>query len=272
MKRIVLAGIVVIAMTADLALASNFRTISHDGWGFRQSLPFGLNGYNSKQVSKKDGYPVRFGEKSERFEVRPGDCSASASGSWNDCANDRERSEMTSIDTTMFNNGDEYWYRWSIYFPEKHVNLYPVWMTYGQFKQVGCDPVFTFIEADWSGGKYGVGDFGSYMTSAYVEPPNGRRWMLLDKDYKGKWIDIVVHAKWSYTNDGIFRVWMNGKLKRDHRGQTLFCHDGIYFKYGIYRSSIMRAYHKSSTITTIVYYDGIRISRTKDGMFEPLSE
>jgi len=36
--------------------------------------------------------PVRAGQESQRFEVRPGDCGKSKT--WNDCETDRERSEI----------------------------------------------------------------------------------------------------------------------------------------------------------------------------------
>ena len=41
-------------------------------------------------VNKKDGHPVRAGEKSIRFEVRFGDC-GKEDKTWNDCEGLRQR-------------------------------------------------------------------------------------------------------------------------------------------------------------------------------------
>ena len=50
--------------------------------------------YGMQVVDKKDGHPVRAGNKSIRFEVRSGDCGSDPDG-WSDCKNDRERHELT---------------------------------------------------------------------------------------------------------------------------------------------------------------------------------
>ena len=172
--KLVIMTLIAVIVVSSTSLSANFRTISHDGWNFRQSLQFGMKEYNSKVVTKKDGDPVRFGKKSEKFEVRPGDCGSSVNGNWNDCENDRERSEMTSLESTKFNNGDEYWYRWSIFFPKDYDALHPMHMTFGQFMQVRCKkPIFSFNTKEAS--RYDP-KFGLYMTSKYAEDQNVMRY------------------------------------------------------------------------------------------------
>ena len=51
--------------------------------------------YGMQIVSKAEGFPVRHGEKSIRFEVRAGDCGKDETGGWSDCKNDRERHELS---------------------------------------------------------------------------------------------------------------------------------------------------------------------------------
>ena len=51
--------------------------------------------YGMQVVDKKDGHPVRAGDKSIRFEVRSGDCGNDPDG-WSDCKTDRERHELTA--------------------------------------------------------------------------------------------------------------------------------------------------------------------------------
>ena len=46
--------------------------------------------YGFKKVKLEDGHPVKAGEMSMKFEVRPGDCGKSKGG-YSDCKNDAER-------------------------------------------------------------------------------------------------------------------------------------------------------------------------------------
>ena len=52
--------------------------------------------YGFKKVKAEDGYPVRAGEMSMKFEVRPGDCGKSKGG-YSDCKNDAERWELMNL-------------------------------------------------------------------------------------------------------------------------------------------------------------------------------
>ena len=231
-----------------------------EGWWFERSLPVGAKARGHQSVSAPE-HPVRYGKHSERFEVKPGDCSESEGGGWDDCANDRERSEMTQRGTQQY-HGDEYWYRWSILLPKGHTNIYPVKLSYAQFHQHDCQPAFMFHE--FGGGYHleimrGIGRFGhKYVLASAAE-------------FVGKWTDIVVHAKWSQGDDGWFKVWANGKQKVDYSGRTMTCHD-VYFKYGIYRSFISRNPGPAGAVSTVAYFDGVVRSRSKEGMFDPLEE
>ena len=80
-------------------------------------------GHGMQVVDKKDGHPVRAGNKSIRFEVRSGDCGEDEDGEWSDCKNDRERHELTAGGKKDYMSKGEYWFAWSIYFPEDHQNL-----------------------------------------------------------------------------------------------------------------------------------------------------
>jgi hypothetical protein len=237
---------------------------SGSGWRFERSLPVGAKRHGYQVVSAPE-HPVRYGKKSERFEVRPGDCSSTKSGTWSDCRKDRERSELIQRGRTQ-RAGDEYWYRWSIYMPEGHQNIYDVWtggtkLAYAQFHQEGCSPVFMFQEYD-----------GGYWLN--IQPPIKRfdddRKLLEAKEFIGKWNDIVVYARWTRKNDGWFKVWVNGEEKTSHNGKTMLC-DEVYFKYGVYRSFLSRS-ELSKTVTTIAYYDGVVRSKSREGMFDPLLE
>ena len=112
--------------------------------------------YGFQIVNKEDGYPVRAGNKSIRFEVRDGDCGKDDDGEWSDCKGDRERHELSGGESKM--SSGEYWFSWSLYFPEEHQNLWPLSNNYGQFHQKKGPPVFMFKEL--RGGYYVVRTIG----------------------------------------------------------------------------------------------------------------
>ncbi len=127
------------AVVGSESSVSSGSLSSGSGWNFRRSLPTGAKRRTYRLVSAPD-YPVRYGKKSERFEVRPGDCTSSKwKGGWNDCKKDRERSELEQIKSESCpvpycapwqRQGDEYWYRWSIYIPEGHQNIFHTKLAY----------------------------------------------------------------------------------------------------------------------------------------------
>ena len=143
--------------------------------------------YGIEVVNKKDGHPVRSGEKSIRFEVRSGDCGKDAEGSWNDCKNDRERHGLGAWEKNDSMSSGEYWFAWSIYFPKEHQNLYPLSNNYGQFHQKGGSPVFMFKERS-----YGYSVVRTIGDNDYDE-----RQLINKKDLVGKWHDVLINAKWT---------------------------------------------------------------------------
>ena len=58
--------------------------------------------------------------------------------------------------------------------------------------------------------------------------------------------------------------------KSSYYGKTMSSKE-VYFKYGVYRSFVSLS-PKSKTVTTITYYDGVVRSKSKEGIFDPLSE
>tara|TARA_B110000438_G_scaffold263659_1_gene275799 strand:- start:31 stop:393 length:363 start_codon:yes stop_codon:yes gene_type:complete len=88
--------------------------------------------YGMQLVNIEDGHPVRLGKESIRFEVRSGDCESDNDDSnWNDCDNDRERHELSAGKQIDSMSEGEFWFSWSIYFPQDHINLYPLSNNYG---------------------------------------------------------------------------------------------------------------------------------------------
>lgn len=186
----------------------------------------------------------------ERFEVRPGDCSR-GTGGWSDCANDRERSELSGPKNNY--RGNEYWYGWSIYVPDDYPNVYPTKTALGQFHQENGPPAFMF--QNYSGGYWIDRNFGS--TSHEV--------LLISKeDFKGKWHKIEVNAKWHASN-GFFVVYINGVEKWKFEGKTI-SEQAVFFKYGVYRSFLQR-YKLANRVDEVpaqtVYFANVKRAKSR---------
>jgi len=185
--------------------------------------------YGMQIVNDKDGHPVRSGKKSIRFEVRDGDCGQDEDGGWSDCKGDRERHELSANQKGDTMSKGEYWFSWSLYFPEDHQNLWPLSNNYGQFHRKDGPPVFMFKELR-----------SGYSVIRTIGDVDYHEKRLIHKDdMKGKWHDILINVKWSKKDDGFFKLWVNDKLKYDYKGPTK-TEKYVYAKFGIYSTGITR--------------------------------
>jgi hypothetical protein len=232
--------------TAGFMLSSCVTTSSDksvEGMSFRTNVPVGAKSYGIQWGGVEQGFPVRRGTQSQRFEVRPGDCGRSDRGSWNDCEKDRERSERRQIG--YLTKGQTKWYGWSVYFPEDFPSIFPTKVALGQFHEEDSYRT-TFMFQHTPGGYYLDIQVGGY-TKQYIN-------LVEDKDLRGKWHDIVVEYKLSSGySDGYFKVWIDGELKADYQNRTT-AGNKVYFLYGIYRSYLSRG----KKDTQVVYFDEIR--------------
>jgi hypothetical protein len=222
-----------------------------------------FGGFNRSLNNKPHGYAVIDDptgsaptKRVEVFEVRPGDCAKSKW--WDDCKKDRERSELSESGKKRARSGSEYWYGWNIYFPEDYINIYPTKTALGQFHQDGSHPVWMFQNGK---GGYHLDDQVYGGTRKYFE-------LISEKNLRGQWHQIEVHAKWEKDRTGIFQVWVNGELKVDYTGQTMTAKK-VYFKYGIYRSFMSRYKNKTNTTEVpaqTVYYSNVKKGLTRESL------
>ena len=204
-----------------------------------------------KIVKKSEGYPVRFGEESLRFEVRAGD-----GWGW-DARNDRERVELLIC---CINKGTT-WNAWSIYYPNDFKVIFPAKAMMAQFHNDGdLPPGFTFENQSDRFTK----DGGGYWIEVdeYIGGNNIPKKLLDKSEVLGKWTDVLVNAKWTNKkNDGFFKIWINGKLVFDYKGMTQQNKsERIEYHIGIYRSFLSRS--PGPDPTQIVFYDEIRFAKS----------
>lgn len=222
--------------------------------GFQRSLndkPWGIN-----SITQQQG-PVFRGNRSERFEVRQGDCGRQPN--WSDCEMDRERAEM-SEQKPYTPLGVPTWYSWSVFFDPSWPDISPVTTTIGQFHQRDQSvPAVLFIQKD-----------NRYMmrieSAKNLYPGQNVRTLLTGDEIRSKWHTVVVFAKWSTGPDGILQVWINGKQRMDLRGPNTVNTTPVYFKYGIYRSYVSRVPYRPPHV---LYIDEVRKGPTRESV-DPL--
>ena len=232
MKKI-LGILFLILLLSGNSYAKKFVKLPKDvgsGSKFYKSLTgTGYKKHGFQIVNKEDGHPVRAGSQSIRFEVRHGDCGKDSDGGWSDCKNDRERHELSGGDSQM--STGEYWFSWSIYFPEDHKNLYPLSNAFGQFHQKEGNPIFMFKEL-----KDG---YSIVRTITDKDSDYHQQNLLTNEEVLGKWFDIIINAKWTKKNNGFFKIWVNGEQKYNYKGPTK-SKTYVYQKFGVYRTGITR--------------------------------
>ena len=221
------------------------------GNSYTKSLGSGFKKHGVKIVKKEDGFPVRAGEKSIRFEVRFGDCGKDKPpGKWNDCKNNRQRHELSGR-----NFKGEKWTAFSIYLPKDFKSVDPVKLAMGQFHQKGGAPnlMFQFNKYGfWADRQRGNMTFEQKIIVPY-------------EDMIGKWNDILIHGNFTIKEDGFFKIWVNNKLKYEYYGQTTWGKPS-YFKFGIYQTYVSRFsnVYKKPYPTQVVYFDEIRHGKSRE--------
>ena len=219
------------------------------GNSYTKSLGSGFKKYGVKIVKKEDGFPVRAGKKSVRFEVRFGDCGYDK-GKWNDCKKDRQRHELSG---KTFKG--EKWTAFSIYLPKDFKSVDPVKLAMGQFHQKGGAPNLMF-------------QFNKYGFWADRQRGNmtiEQKIIVPYEDMIGKWNDILIHGNFTIKEDGFFKIWVNNKLKYEYYGQTTWGKPS-YFKFGIYQTYVSRFsnVYKKPYPTQVVYFDEIRHGKSRE--------
>ena len=195
----------------------------------------------------------RSGKLSFKFKNGPGDCGQHGTrpGSFDDCAKDRERSEI-SMKSLMVGEKDM-WFKFSIFIPEDTVFYHPIkyslWQIHSRKGPVNFQvSVNGRKEIVWS--DHINNDWG-YGTTNYK--------ILDTSDVKGKWNDFIVHMQFKKNpNKGFVKVYANGELKVNYTGKTEnSLSRANYMKFGIYKTYVSR--YKGQRSAETVFYDAVGI-------------
>ena len=210
--------------------------------------------------------PVRAGEDAERFEVRPGDCGQN--DGWSDCANNRERSEL-SVQKEIL-PGTVTWISYSIYLPNDFYSSPRVKTSIGQIHQRGGPtgtagglpsfPPLLQIDAK--------GNLVEACLHILTGPENNIRNVCRDfplttvNAMRGRWTDVMLHLDSRGT--GLLEIYLNGERKARTTGFIRFRPREYYVKYGLYRSFVSR--HGGPMPAQIAYYDEVRIGNSRSSV------
>ena len=218
--------------------------------------------YGFQIVTKQDGHPVRAGNKSLRFELRDGDCNDPPPPAHNDCKTDRERFELSAEDIY---SGEEWWYAWSIFIPKDFINISPAYLSLGQFHLEPTpegDPCCNLSLRNRRGGYHLQNPINNF----------DEQQLLTHSEMVETWNDILINLKLYKKDNGLIKLWLNVKLVYEYQGPTLTKNSKfVSFKFGIYRSFISwflnqskRLYNISKLPTQVIYYDEVRVGKSKE--------
>jgi hypothetical protein len=197
----------------------------------------------------------KIGKTSLRFESNDGECGQEPR--WNDCPNDRERTEI-NYESEFWKT--EKWYRFYLYLPKDYNSVAPAKMSLIQWKRLEPSKVlvqFQHMHAGLIFNRNGE----TFPDSYIVLKPN--------EDLLGNWTEIVFNTNWHPDpKKGFMKVWIDGKLKGDFKGRAnINSIEGreLSLRYGLYSSYM--SYYKNTFKTKkmpqrIAFYDGVKVENT----------
>ncbi|WP_171125007.1 heparin lyase I family protein [Ruegeria sp. HKCCA4707] len=205
----------------------------------------------------------REGTRSQRFEVRAGDCGWD--DGWSDCDNDRERSELYV--KKEWKHGTDQWIAFSVYLPGDFKTSSKVRTTVGQVRMKGGPTGFAggfpskpgVFQMEMLGNRYFLrvhvlsGPFDNVRND--IKDYN----LATISEMRGKWTDFVVRLN-TQGAPGTIEVFKNGKQVAVHRFNQNYKPKSYYFKYGIYRSFVSR--NGGPMPTQVVFFDEVRMGKS----------
>ncbi len=167
-------------------------------------------------------------------------------------------------------HGDEYWYAFSVYFPNDFV-----------FAPEELKSDLRFIIAQWQHGTPGspsialeiYGDQIALAREEGVSTQSTWQWPVMLKTItKGVWMDLILQVKWSQT-DGAVKIWINDEVVHDQSTiQTVYddLDRGGAFKFGLYYwrwkedTNVLKALNAGITNREI-FIDALKLYKGQNG-------
>ena len=225
------------------------KALKEDGYG--KAIPEKFHHLNSPKainpVSVSDFSIV--GEKSIRFESNDGECGKEPK--WNDCTNDRERTELYYKKKPW---KKERWYRFYIYLPKDYNSIAPAKMSLIQWKRHKPSKVLVMFQHMHAGLTFNRN--GDSFKDSYVV-------LKRNEELLGNWTEIIFNTNWHPDPaKGFMKVWIDGKLKVDFNGvSNTKKGNELSLRYGLYSSSMSRyktAFQTQTMPQRVIFFDGVK--------------
>lgn len=199
--------------------------------------------------------PAREGDTALMFRVADGQCFRSTGG-FDDCAKDRERSEIRDRASVALNRSE--WYAVSILIPSTTPSIDPANTILLQFQDLSGSGEITLGLNLYREGLVLIQSDPTNPSVDDMNPPKP----LVDKvivsaaQTRDRWLDVKVEAVWSTDPNGLINVWVGNRLVHQHRGRNLVRDVAPTMKFGVYRSFVSR--YSGTVPTQTVFFDHIR--------------
>lgn len=219
---------------------------------FETSHPIQAKPHGCLIVNSTDKQPVFDGLRSARFEVRPEDCSASAT--FNDCPNDRSRHEINEREGAS-TSGQVLTWEENIYIP-KQTRFRPrgdrnaLFITQINFKSKTEYGVLAYLE---------IGPNGELMVSTHNDFTYvvKKKHVIMNTFPADTWTNIKFEVLSTPQSNGYLRVYLNGKLVMEENRPTLpTAEHSNLLKFGIYNS--FKSAATEAYATQVIYFDGMK--------------
>ena len=250
---LIVTGLISLGVSGSV-WAANWNSGGNDGVTVLKS-----NSGELKSISHKNKYGlnaetevVRYGNKSQRFEIRHGDCSGEPG--WDDCKNDRRRIERAYYLKANKVINKVLWFGYSIYLPTDFEDVAPSNAGLGQVKLVGYRQPIWDLQANWGNLRF--------IANASQQKCNIKKL----HEALGRWVDIVIGFDFSVKakkfGEGAFsgdfaEVWVDGEkadclfrkpvLTQKMLNSRSKQNSDFHFDWGIYNSYVSRWLDKNKT-------------------------
>ncbi len=170
--------------------------------------------------------------------------------------------------------GKHYWYGFSTYFPASWTSD-NIWELVAQMHgrpdlDIGEDYRNPFLGFYSDGDSINIRNKWDAKRNTFESGKRvygGERSLWKGAILREQWTDWVMHAKWSYEDDGYIEIWQNGVKIVEATGPNCFNDEkGGYFDIGIYKGWKDRYVPEGKVGTRLIYFDEVRITEGGDNI------
>ncbi|MGF1481156.1 MAG: PEP-CTERM sorting domain-containing protein [Cyanophyceae cyanobacterium] len=234
-------------------IESNFESSGLEGWRTEE-----LCCDHSAQIVS-DPEPAYEGDYALRFKLRRNDP-------------DIARSKRAEVKLRPVEPNSEYTYRFRTFLPQSFTSdrereIIAQWHSRPDFSlgegRPGAPPLSLHtINGDWM-----VLRRWDSKQITQTNQPEGKQNLNLGEYVTNEWTDWVFQVKWSHTEDGMLKVWKDGKLVVEESGANTY-NDliGTYFKAGIYKPGWKHRPERSAVDERVVFFDDVNIIDSIDSI------